>query len=94
MSFESQKVLFQIYREESFNRRFRVVYFTELGDKNKETEINRALAGEPIFDGFIKDFRKDEAKAIIDRFLEELNNGASFDTERFQKELQPYVPTH
>lgn len=92
MSFESQKILFQIYREGSFNRRYRVVYFTELGDKNKESEINRALAGEPIYDGFIKDFRKDEAKSIIERYLESLNNGESFDAEKFQKDLRSYIP--
>jgi hypothetical protein len=93
MSFESQKILFQIYREGSFNRRYRVVYFTELGDKNKESEINHALAGDPVYDGFIKDFRKDEAKAIIDRHLEALNNGESFNAERFQQDLKSYMPS-
>lgn len=92
MSFESQKVLFQIYREKSFNRRHRVVYFTELGDGNKETEINRALAGDAVFEGFIKDYRKDEAKGIIERYVEELNGGASFDAEKFQKDLAQYMP--
>lgn len=92
MSFESQKILFQIYREGSFNRHYRVVYFTELGDKNKESEINRALAGEPIFDGFIKDFRKDEAKVIIEKYLEALNDGAVFDADRFQSDLRSYMP--
>lgn len=92
MSFESQKILFQIYREEGFNRRYRVVYFTELGDTNKETEISRALAGEPVIDGFIKDYRKDEAKAIIERYLDELNSGALFDVEKFRKELGQHIP--
>jgi hypothetical protein len=92
MSFESQKILFQIYREGAFNRRYRVVYFTELGDKNKESEINQALAGEPLYDGFIKDFRKDEAKAIIERHLAALNNDEAFNVERFQQDLKPYTP--
>ncbi len=92
MSFESQKVLFQIYREGSFNRRYRVVYFTELGDVNKEGEINRALAGDPVYDGFIKDFKKEEAKAIIEKYLEELNGGAAFDPNRFRQDLRAYMP--
>lgn len=92
MSFESQKILFQIYREGAFNRRYRVVYFTELGDKNKESEINAALAGDPLYDGFIKDFRKDEAKAIIERHLEALNNDVPFNVEGFQQDLKPYTP--
>lgn len=93
MSFESQKILFQIYREGSFNRRYRVVYFTELGDKNKESEINRALAGDPVYDGFIKDFRKEEAKSIIERHLEELNTGHDFNAEKLQQDLKPYTPS-
>ena len=92
MSFESQKVLFQIYREGSFNRRYRVVYFTELGDGNKEAEINRSLAGDPVYDGFIKDFKKEEAKAVIDRYLERLNAGAEFDPNLFRQDLQAYMP--
>ncbi len=92
MSFESQKILFQIYREGSFNRRYRVVYFTELGDGNKESEIGRALDGEPVCDGFIKDYRKEEAKAIIERYVEALNNGTTFDADKFRKDLVQYMP--
>jgi hypothetical protein len=90
--FASQKILFQIYREGSFNRRFRVVYFTELGDGNKESEINHAMAGEPVYDGFIKDFKKDEAKAIIERHLEELNKGTDFNEAAFVADLKAYIP--
>ena len=75
MLFESDKVMFEIYKETEYTGRYRVVYFTELQDHNKETEINHALAGEHFFDGFIKNFRKDEAKEIIASLLERLNNG-------------------
>ena len=47
---ESDKVMFEIYREPDFNRAYRVVYFTELGEHNKEYEINRALAGEHFYE--------------------------------------------
>jgi hypothetical protein len=40
MLFESDKVMFEIYRETEYTGRYRVVYFTELQDHNKETEIN------------------------------------------------------
>jgi hypothetical protein len=73
--FESDKVMFEIYRETEYTGQYRVVYFTELSDHNKESEINHALAGEHFFDGFIKNFRKDEAKMIIDGILGRLNNG-------------------
>jgi len=75
MLFESDKVMFEIYRETEYTGRYRVVYFTELQDHNKETEINHALAGEHFFDGFIKNFKKDEAKEIINSILGRLNNG-------------------
>ena len=75
MLFESDKVMFEIYRETEYTGQYRVVYFTELQDHNKETEINHALAGEHFFDGFIKNYRKDEAKEIIDAILRRLNNG-------------------
>ena len=43
MLFEADKVMFEIYRETEYTGRYKVVYFTELQDHNKETEINRAL---------------------------------------------------
>ena len=75
MLFESDKVMFEIYRETEYSGQYRVVYFTELQDHNKETEINHALAGEHYYDGFIKNFKKDEAKQIIESILHRLNNG-------------------
>ena len=75
MLFEADKVMFEIYRETEYSGRYRVVYFTELQDHNKETEINHALAGEHFYDGFIKNFRKDEAKEIIKSLLDRLNGG-------------------
>ena len=75
MLFESDKVMFEIYRETEYTGKYRVVYFTELQDHNKESEINHALAGEHYYDGFIKNFKKDEAKEIIQALLNRLNNG-------------------
>ena len=43
MLFESDKIMFEIYRETEYTGRYRVVYFTELQEHNKESEINRAL---------------------------------------------------
>jgi len=57
--------MFQIYREPSFNRRYRVVYFTELDDHNKESEINDAMRGEHIFDGYLRNYTKEEAKRVV-----------------------------
>ncbi len=75
MLFEADKVMFEIYKETEYTGKYRVVYFTELQDHNKETEINHAMAGEHVYDGFIKNFRKDEAKEIINSLLGRMNNG-------------------
>ena len=87
MAFDSDKVMFEIYRETGYSGRYRVVYFTELQDHNKETEINRALAGEHFYDGFIRTFGKDEAKDIIDGILARLNNGERLDPAELERAL-------
>ncbi len=74
-AFESEKTMFEIYRETQYSGRYHVVYFTELQDHNKDTEINRAMAGQHFYDGFLRNYRKDEAKQIIEEFLDRLNAG-------------------
>jgi hypothetical protein len=91
MLFESDKVMFEIYRETEYTGKYRVVYFTELQDHNKETEINHALAGEHIFDGFIKNFGKDEAKEIISSILTRLNEGEPVPPEEIERQLGEHM---
>ena len=83
--------MFEVYREGSYNRRYKVVYFTELNEHNKEFEINRAMAGDHFFDGFLRDATKEEAKAIIDRTLERLNGGEHIRPEELELELTGYL---
>jgi hypothetical protein len=91
MLFEADKVMFEIYRETEYSGKFRVCYFTELQDHNKETEINHALAGEHFFDGFIRNFRKDEAKEIINSILTRLNNGERLDAKEVERALGEHI---
>jgi len=91
MLFESDKVMLEIYRETEYTGQYRVVYFTELQDHNKETEINHALAGEHFFDGFIKNFKKDEAKEIIAKLLGRLNNGERLDAKEIETALGEHM---
>lgn len=90
---EADKVMFEIYREAQYSGRFRVVYFTELGDHNKEWEINRALAGEHFYDGFIKNWRKEQAKAIIEDFIRRLNEGKNLTPQQLEEALRDYLPS-
>ena len=89
---QDQKVMFEIYRERTYNRRYKVVYFTELGDHNREAEINRALAGEHYHDGFIKTWRKEEAKAVIAGWLDRLNAGEDLEPGDLDAALSEYAP--
>ena len=92
LAFESDKVMFEIYREPTYSGRYRVVYFTELNDHDREHEFNQALRGEHLFDGFIRNFGKDEAKQAINRLLERLNGGEKVVAEDVERELKPYMP--
>jgi hypothetical protein len=91
MAFEADKVMFEIYRETEYTGKYRVVYFTELQDHNKESEINHALAGEHFFDGFLKNYKKDEAKQIIEGILDRLNSGEKLDARQVESALGEHI---
>jgi hypothetical protein len=88
---DTKKVMFEIYREASFAGRYRVVYFTELGEHDKETEIAEAMRGEHIYDGFLLHRERNQAKQIVDEILDRLNRGESVDQGTIEQELQPYL---
>jgi hypothetical protein len=88
---QADKIMFEIYREAGYNRRFQVLYFTELNDHNRENEINRAMAGEHFYDGFIRGFKKDEAKALIDGVVQRLNQGETVAPSEVQQLLTPFA---
>ena len=87
----SDKTMFEIYREKEYNRQYKVVYFTELGEHNKESEINRALIGEHFLDGFILDKSKDAAKEEIAKILHALNAGEPLSADDVQKRLMNFM---
>lgn len=92
MAFESDKTMFEIYREKEFNKKFKVVYYTELTEHNKEAEINRAMNGETIFDGYIKDNSKEPGKAAIKDILREMNSkDESLSIDEIKKRLIDFL---
>ena len=92
MLMESDKVMFEVYREALYTGKYKVVYFTELGDHNKEYEINRALSGEHFYDGFIKNTGKDQAKEVIEGLLKRMNEGEKLTPQQFEAEITAYMP--
>jgi hypothetical protein len=92
IAFESDKVMFEIYKDPTYSGRFRVVYFTELNDHNREAEFNEALRGEHFFDGFIANYRKEEAKALIESYIRRLNGGETISADEVRSALRPFMP--
>ena len=88
---ESDKIMFEIYRETEYSGRYRVVYFTELQDHNKETEINRALTGEHFFDGFLQNQTKEAGKLLIQSILDRLNGGEPLTAQDAERDLADYM---
>lgn len=87
----SDKIMFEIYREAGYDRQYRVVFFTELDEHNKEREINRAMAGEHFLDGFIKELNRDEGKRRINEVLKRLNAGEELNPSDVESQLAPVL---
>jgi len=92
MAFESDKIMFEIYKDTLYNKNYRVVFYTELNEHNKHTEISRAQVGEHYFDGFIKDYKKNESKKIIEDIVNELNDGKEIPINEVKDRLKDYLP--
>jgi hypothetical protein len=91
LAIESDKVMFEIYREAEMGQRYRVVYFTELDEHNREIEINEAMRGQHVFDGYFRNYSKQEGKRIVAGILERLNSGERIGPADIARELKPFM---
>ena len=89
---EEKRVMFEIYRDAEETGKFRVVYFTELGEHERELEIGAAFRGDHVFDGFILTRERFQAKKIIDDILDRLNCGEQVGQTEIAHQLGPYMP--
>ena len=85
------KVMFEIYRDPAYGGRLEVVYFTELGEHERDGAIARAMAGEHVYDGYLNGWKVEEAKAAIARLLDDLNRGAPADPAEIARRLAPFA---
>ena len=85
------KIMFEIYKENVYSGEYRVVYFSELDDHNKDKEIDRAMKGDHFFDGFILTIKKDRAMKQIEDILEKLNDGETLDDQYMNKYLEEFL---
>jgi hypothetical protein len=88
---DTKKVMFEIYREAEYGQHYKVVYFTELGEHDKEDEINNAMRGQHVFDGFLLHRERNTAKQVVDELLKRLNGGEQIDEAAIRETLQPYL---
>jgi hypothetical protein len=90
-AFKSEKVMFEIYRDPMLGGRHRAVYFTELDEHNKEKEINDAMRGDHVFDGFIPNHGKETSKQAVSAILLRLDNGETLTRADIERELKPFL---
>jgi hypothetical protein len=87
----AKRIMFEIYRERPDDGPYKVVYFTELGEHERETEIGNAMRGEHVFDGFLFSESRHKGKQIINSLLDRLNQGERLQLPEIEQELKPYL---
>jgi len=92
MNAASERIMFEIYRTTGPGRLYRVVYYTELDERNRETEIDRAMAGDHIYDGFISGPVAERAKEVIAEVVARLNAGSRVSPAEVETLLDPFAP--
>ena len=85
------KIMFEIYKEKAYTGEYRVVYFSELDDHNKDIEIDRAMKGDHFFDGFILTLKKERAMKQIEDIVSRLNEGETLDDQYLNKQLKEFL---
>ena len=91
MAADGGKIMFEVYREPAFDRRYRAVYFTELDEAQRDEAIDAAFAGEHFFDGFIKAADGEAAKRLLESFVDRLNAGADCTAEELAGLLATFL---
>ena len=85
------KIMFEIYKEKAYTGEYRVVYFSELDDHNKDIEIDRAMKGDHFFDGFILTLKKERAMKQIEDIVYRLNEGETLDDQYLNKQFREFL---
>ncbi|NQT61329.1 MAG: hypothetical protein HQ556_00080 [Candidatus Marinimicrobia bacterium] len=86
-----EKIMFEIYRDDSYSREFRVVYYSELNEHNKDVEIDRAMLGDHVFDGYFLALKKDKVMRSITELIHQLNQAEHPDPSVIGAELAEYL---
>lgn len=85
------QVMFEIYRAPGATARYRVIYYTELHEDQRDEAIAQALAGQPVVDGFILEQSMPAARATVETILVRLNGGEALGSVEILTELANYL---
>ena len=90
-----EKTMFEIYRETQYNRGFHSIFYTDLDEHVRDTEIARAASGETLFTGYLDNSRKEAGKAAIEAIVDELNamdeDGAGMPAAQIEQRLGDFL---
>ena len=85
------KIMFEIYNANDYSNEYRVIYFSELDDHNRDKEIDRAMKGDHYFDGFIFTLKKERAMKQIEDIVSRLNEGETLDDQYLNMQLKEFL---
>jgi hypothetical protein len=91
MAIALEKTMFEIYKDPDQEDEYRVVYFTELDEHSRQSEINSAMRGEHVYDGFIRQHASDQAKRVLNQIIRRLNSGEPMGPQEIERELKPFM---
>lgn len=75
MSGSREKLMFEIFREGNKEGGYEVLFLTELDEKERDREIDRALQGFPFLEGFLGGADLKRAKDLLSGVVTRLNRG-------------------
>ena len=80
---DGKKVMFEIYRERE-DGAYRVVYFTELTEHEKDDALSEAMHGSHVYSGYLLHRDRDRAKATVARLIDRLNAGETVSEQEIE----------
>jgi hypothetical protein len=83
---DGKKVMFEIYCERQ-DGEYRVVYFTELGEHEKDIALAEAMNGNHIYSGYLLHRDRERAKAAVSNVLKRLNDGEPLSEQEIELAL-------
>ena len=80
---DEKKVMFEIFRERE-DGAYRVVYFTELTEHEKDDALSEAMHGSHIYSGYLLHRERERGKATVGRLLDRLNAGETVSEQEIE----------